>query len=134
MYKEKDKKKIYEQAKNVIEGDDNVLFLDDVIAELPISKPTFYSWWPKGSDKYNELLALINNNRVKVKRCIRLKLRISGKAAELLSLYRMICTEDERRAINQNYIDVKANVDSKIEIGFIETDVNPVSDESEVDV
>ena len=134
MYKEKDKKKIYEQAKNVIEGDDNVLFLDDVIAELPISKPTFYSWWPKGSDKYNELLALINNNRVKVKRYIRLKLRISGKAAELLSLYRMICTEDERRAINQNYIDVKANVDSKIEIGFIETDVNPVSDESEVEV
>ena len=105
-----------------------------MIAELPISKPTFYSWWPKGSDKYNELLALINNNRVKVKRYIRLKLRISGKAAELLSLYRMICTEDERRAINQNYIDVKANVDSKIEIGFIETDVNPVSDESEVDV
>lgn len=134
MYKEKDKKKIYEQAKNVIEGDDNILFLDDVVAELPISKPTFYSWWPKGSDKYNELLALINTNRVKVKRYIRLKLRISGKAAELLSLYRMICTEDERRAINQNYIDVKANVDSKIEIGFIETDVNPVSDESEVDI
>lgn len=134
MYKEKDKRKIYEQAKEVIEGDDNILFLDDVVAELPISKPTFYSWWPKGSDKYNELLALINTNRVKVKRYIRLKLRISGKAAELLSLYRMICTEDERRAINQNYIDVKANVDNKIEIGFIETGVEPVNDESEVEV
>ena len=134
MYKEKDKRKIYEQAKNVIEGDDNILFLDDVVAELPISKPTFYSWWPKGSDKYNELLALINTNRVKVKRYIRLKLRISGKAAELLSLYRMICNEDERRAINQNYIDVKANVDNKIEIGFIETGVEPVNDESEFGV
>lgn len=134
MYKEKDKKKIYEQAKNVIESDDNILFLDDVVAELPISKPTFYSWWPKDSDKYNELQALINTNRVKVKRYIRLKLRISGKAAELLSLYRMICTEDERRAINQNYIDVKANVDNKIEIGFIETGVEPVNDESEVEV
>lgn len=134
MYKEKDKKKIYEQAKNVIESDDNILFLDDVVAELPISKPTFYSWWPKDSDKYNELQALINTNRVKVKRYIRLKLRISGKAAELLSLYRMICTEDERRAINQNYIDVKANVDNKIEIGFIETGVEPVNDESEVGV
>lgn len=134
MYKEKDKKKIYEQAKNVIESDDNILFLDDVVAELPISKPTFYSWWPKDSDKYNELQALINTNRIKVKRYIRLKLRISGKAAELLSLYRMICTEDERRAINQNYIDVKANVDNKIEIGFIETGVEPVNDESEVGV
>lgn len=134
MYKETDKKKIYEQAKNVIEGDDNILFLDDVIAELPISKPTFYSWWPKGSDEYNELWRLINTNRVKVKRYIRLKLRISGKAAELLSLYRMICTEEERRAINQNYIDVKADVDNKIQIGFIDTGVEPVSDESEVDV
>lgn len=134
MYKEKDKRKIYEQAKEVIESDDNILFLDDVVAELPISKPTFYSWWPKGSDKYNELLALINTNRIKVKRYIRLKLRISGKAAELLSLYRMICTEDERRAINQNYIDVKANVDNKIEIGFIETGVEPANDESEIEV
>ena len=134
MYKSKDKERIYAQAKGVIEADDNILFLDDVIAELPISKPTFYSWWPKGSKEYDELWRLINMNRIKVKRYIRLKLRISGKAAELLSLYRMICTEDERRAINQNYLDVKANVDSKVEIGFVETDIEPVSDESEVDV
>ena len=46
----------------------------------------------------------------------------------------MICTEEERRAINQNYIDVKADVDNKIQIGFIDTGVEPVSDESEVDV
>ena len=44
MYKEKDKKEIYEQAKSVIERDDNILFIDDVVAELPISKPTFYSF------------------------------------------------------------------------------------------
>lgn len=134
MYKEEDKKKIYEQAKSVIESDDNILFIDDVVAELPISKPTFYSWWPKGSAEYDELLGMINTNRIKVKRYIRLKLRISGRAAELLSLYRMICTEEERRDINQNYVDVKGNIDNNIKIGFVEAGVEPVSSEEEVDV
>ena len=134
MHKAKDKRKIFEQAKAAIERDDNILFIDDLIAELPISKPTFYSWWPKGCDEYEELLLLINTNRIKVKRYIRLKLRVSGKAAELLSLYRMICTEEERAAINRNYLDVRANVDSKVEIGFVETGVEPANSEEDVDV
>ena len=134
MYKAEDKKKIYEQAKGIINGDDNVLFLDDVIAELPISKPTFYKWFPKDSDKYGELLRLINSNRVKVKRYIRLKLRISGKASELLALYRMICTDEERKAIAQNYVDINGNVNSKIEIGFVSTDHQPAESEDEVEI
>lgn len=134
MYKSKDKEKIYEQAKDIIAKDDNILFVDDLIAELPISKPTFYAWWGIGSKEYEELWRLIGLNRVKVKKYIRLKLRVSGKAAELLSLYRMICTEEERRDINQNYVDVNAKVDTKIEIGFVKADISPVEDESNVEL
>lgn len=134
MYTDKQKKDLYDKAIEAIERDDNILFIDDIVAELSISKATFYSWWPKGSETYNKLWELILKNRIKVKKYIRLKLRVSGKAAELLSLYRMICTEEERRNINQNYLDVKADVDGKIEIGFVETGVSPVNDEKDVEV
>lgn len=134
MYKRKDQKAIFEKAKELIESDDNVLFIDDVIAGLPISKPTFYSWWPKGSNEYNEIWDLITKNRISVKKYIRLKLRVSGKASELLALYRMICTDEERRAIYQNYLDLKADVNGNIQIGFVESDYSPVSDEDKVEL
>lgn len=134
MYSEKDKKKIFGQAKNSIINDDNILFIDDIISEIQISKPTFYAWFPKGSKEYNEIFDLIIRNRIKVKKYIRLKLRVSGKAAELLALYRMICEEDERRAINQNYTEVSGKIENKIEIGFVGSDFAPTNDESEVDL
>lgn len=134
MYSDKDKKKIFGQAKNSIINDDNILFIDDVISEIPISKPKFYAWFPKGSKEYNEIWDLIIRNRIKVKKHIRLKLRVSGKASELLALYRMICEEDERRAINQNYTEVSGKIENKIEIGFVGSDFAPVNDESEVDL
>lgn len=133
-YTKEEKLAIFETAKTKIQADDNVLFMDDVISELPISKKTFYEWWPKDSEEYDELWRLITDNRVKVKKYIRLKLRVSGKAAELLSLYRMICTEDERKAINQNYMEVSGKLDTNIEIGFVETDVKPKNSESDVDL
>lgn len=132
MYSKDNEKQIYKQAVSAIQGDDNILFMDDVIAALPVCKPTFYKWFPKGSAEYEHLWDLLNLNRIKVKKIIRAKLRKSGKAAELLSLYRMICTEEERRAINQNYLDVKADVDNKIEIGFVETGIEPVNSEEDI--
>lgn len=134
MYTKKDIAKKYDKAIKALESDDNVLFMDDVIAEVGVSKAKFYEWFPKGSKEYEELWEKITENRIKVKKYIRLKLRVSGKAAELLSLYRMICTEEERRAINQNYLDIKGNVDNHIQIGFVESHVKPANSEEEVKV
>ena len=61
----------------------------------------------------------IQENRIEVKKYIRLKLRLSGKAAELLSLYRMICTDEERRAINQQYVEMSGQMDNKVQIEFV---------------
>ena len=102
-YSAEDKEKMLQTAIDEAERDDNMLFIDDVIATMPISKATFYSYWPKDSEGYKQITAVLAKNRIKVKKYIRLKLRLSGKAAELLALYRMICTEDERKAIATNY-------------------------------
>ena len=134
MYMKEQKKKIFQQALDEIEKDDNILFMEDVCTELPISKPTMYDWWPPESKEYKKIWEKINVNRIKVKKYIRLKLRVSGKAGELLALYRMICTEEERRQINQQYVDMSGKMDfSNIKIGFVETGKKLASDEDEIE-
>jgi hypothetical protein len=40
-----DKKKIYEQAEESIKKN-NLFFIEDIVAFLPCSKPTFYDFFP----------------------------------------------------------------------------------------
>ena len=53
-----DRKKIYEQAKQVIK-DENLFFIQDIIAFLPISIQTFYKFYPVGSNELNTLKDLL---------------------------------------------------------------------------
>lgn len=111
--------KIKKIALEELEKDDNLLFIEDVVVRCGVSKPTFYKYIPKDSEDYKEIWEKINDNRVKVKGYIRLKLRLSGKASELLALYRMICTEEERRAINQQYVEMSGELDNHIQVEFV---------------
>lgn len=112
-------KKLLEKAQEEIEKDDNILFIEDVVAACGVSKKTFYKYIVKDSEEYREIWDKIQENRIEVKKYIRLKLRLSGKAAELLSLYRMICTDEERRAINQQYVEMSGQMDNKVQIEFV---------------
>lgn len=110
---------ILAKAIEELERDDNILFMDDVIASVGVSKPTFYTYIEKGGPEYNEIWERITANRINVKKYIRLKLRVSGKAAELLALYRMIATDEERKAINQQYVEMSGGVDNNVQIEFV---------------
>ncbi len=99
-----DRKKIFEQAKTAIK-ENNLFFIEDIIAFIPCNKDTFYRFFPKGSDEYDTLKRLLEDNKVRTKSSIRAKLFKSQKAAELLALYRLICTPEEHQKLNQQYID-----------------------------
>jgi hypothetical protein len=99
-----DRQKIYEQAEQAIK-ENNLFFIEDIVAFIPCSKPTFYEFFPVDSNELNRLKELIDRNKVKTKSAIRAKLFKGEKAAELLSLYRLICTNEERQMLNQQYID-----------------------------
>lgn len=99
-----DQKKIYEQAKKAIE-DNNLFFIEDVVAFIPCSKPTFYDFFPIESNELNTLKELMENNKIKEKAKIRIKLMESNKAAELLALYRLLATKEEHQKLNQSYVD-----------------------------
>lgn len=98
------KEQIYEQAKAAIKKN-NLFFIEDIIAFIPCSKFYFYDAFPIDSNEYNNLKSLLEENKVKTKSAIRSKLFKSNKAAELLALYRLICTKEEHQLLNQQYID-----------------------------
>lgn len=98
------KARLYDQAETAIK-ENNLFFVEDIVAFIPCSKPTFYDYFPIGSDEINNLKGLLEENKVATKSAIRKKLFKSEKAAELLALYRLICTKEEHQKLNQQYID-----------------------------
>ena len=71
---------------------------------IPCSKPTFYEHFPIDSNELNNPKRPIGKNKIRTKSAIRAKLYKSPKASELLALYRLICTPEERKMLNQNLI------------------------------
>lgn len=113
-----DKNKLFEQSKEAIEKN-NLFFIEDIVAWLPCTKATFYEYFPVGSDELNELKGMLEVNKIRTKSSIRAKLFRSEKAGELLALYRLICTPEERRMLNQSYLEVESNK-SNINITFVD--------------
>ena len=100
-----DRDKLYQQAQAAI-TENNLFFIEDVVAFIPCSKPTFYEYFPIDSNELNDLKGLLEQNKIRTKSAIRAKLYKSPKASELLALYRLICTPEERKMLNQNYIEL----------------------------
>ena len=99
-----DRAKIYQQAQEAVKNN-NLFFIDDIVAWLPCARSTFYEYYPDGSDEMDNLKRLLEDNKIRTKSAIRSKLFKGEKAAELLALYRLICTPEERQNLNQSYID-----------------------------
>jgi hypothetical protein len=99
-----DQKAIYEQAQEQIKKN-NLFFIEDIVAFIPCDKTTFYRFFPVDCNEYNTLKALLEENRVKTKSAIRSKLFKGSKASELLALYKLICTDQERDALMMQKVD-----------------------------
>ena len=97
---------IFEWAKEAITKN-NLFFLKDVVAFLPCGTSRFYEACPSGSERSEYLKSMISDNIIKMKTAIRRQLFKNGKGGDLIALYKMICTEDERRALSMSYIDAR---------------------------
>lgn len=105
-----DRKKLHKEALAAAE-ENNLFFIEDVVAFISCSKETFYRFYPVGSNEYDSIRKILEDNKIRTKSQIRMKLMRSERAAELLALYRLICTPEEHRLLNQQYIE--ANVKLK---------------------
>jgi len=105
------KEEIFEQAKKAI-IEHSLYFIEDVVAYLPIVKKTYYEYFPLESNESNELKSLLEVNKIKMKVQLRQKLSRGDKAAEILALYKLICTDEERKALQMVYTDNKHEITS----------------------
>lgn len=117
-----DKKELIATAKKAIK-ENNLFFIEDIVAWLPCVKSTFYEYFPADSDEMDELKAMLEENKIKTKSAIRAKLFRSDKAGELLALYRLICDNEERKMLNQQYIEMEAK-DNSLTVNFVGVDKN----------
>jgi hypothetical protein len=118
---QKEIKKIFEKAKQVIAKHD-LVFIEEIVSYLPISKATFYEYYRPESDELNELKTLLEEKAVEIKSGLRKKWRESENPTLQIALYRLTSRDDEHKKLNQSYIDHTSKnkkIDSKYEIEII---------------
>ena len=108
------KSQIFEQAKQVI-SEHNLFFIEDIVAWLPCDKTTFYRFFPIDCNEYNTLKRMLDANKIKTKSGIRAKL-YKEKGTSLIALYKMICTDDERKALSLTYQESKHEITGQMVI------------------
>ncbi len=99
-----DKEKIFEQAKKVT-IENNLFFIEDIVAFLPISKPTFYEYFPVDSDDVNELKELLETNRVSLKVSMRKKWQDNPAPALQMALMKLIANPEELKRLSMQYVE-----------------------------
>jgi len=100
-----DRIKIFEKAKELI-VENKLFFIEDIIALLPISKPTFYQFFPVESDELNILKDLLDETKIGLKVEMRSKWYDSDSPALQICLMKLICTDKERKKLSTNHTDI----------------------------
>ena len=103
-----DRKKILEQAKEHIVTK-KLFFIEDIVSFLPISKKTFYEYFPVESDESNELKELLEKNRVELKVSMRSKWYKSNSPALQMALMKLISTPEELKKLAMQYQESENN-------------------------
>lgn len=108
-----DKIELFEKAKEYASLPD-VYFIEDIISFMPCSKTTFYDNFPADSDELNIIKGILDVQKTKKKIELRNILSRSDKAAEVLALYKLIGTDEERKKLSQGFVDISTK-DEKIQ-------------------
>ena len=116
-----DRVKIFEQAKEMIVKH-KLFFVEDIVAFLPISKPTFYEYFPIDSNEINELKELLEQNRVTLKVSMRSKWYTSNAPALQMALMKLIATPEELKKLSMQFIESENNtkINNNIQVEIIE--------------
>jgi len=107
-----DKNKIFEKAKKIAAKPD-ILLMSDVVTMLPCSMTTFYDMFPATSEESAAIKELLDNNKLAIKQRIRSKLIDSDKAAELIALYKIVGTQEERDYLSMAKVEHSGKVETE---------------------
>lgn len=111
------KKEMFELSKNAILEND-LIFIEDIVAYLPIGKTTFYTMFTKDSDELNELKSMLSKNKIRQKVAIRKKWRNSDNPTIQLALYKLLATDEERKRLSQTFHEISGDGDNPVKVKF----------------
>ena len=122
---------LYQKAIQAIK-EHNLFFIEDVVALLPCSKPTFYDHIPVNSNEFNNLKELIEENRVSEKLKLRKKWSESDNATLQMGLMKLITTDEERKRLATSYMETKQK-HTTVDLSELSTDdiVNLLKDDEQ---
>ena len=80
-----------------------LFFIEDIIAFLPCSKPTFYEHFPNESNYYKKMFEELERNRTEIKVSMRSKWYKSNAPALQMALMKLICTPEELKRLSMQY-------------------------------
>lgn len=100
-----DRVKIFEQAKDVTVKK-KLFFIADIICFLPCATSSFYEMFPADSEEMEQLKHLLESNRSELKVGMRKKWYESNAPALQIALYRLTCTDEERKMLSMTHTDV----------------------------
>ena len=126
------KEELYNQAIKEIQ-EHKLYFIEDVVAYLPCSKPTFYDYFPIDSDEFNNIKKELNNNRIATKVKLRKKWEDSQSAPLQIGLMKLLGTEEEVERLNgsRQRLDVTSKGDKiQADLGVIPKDILDKLEES----
>ena len=107
------KKKLEELSLKAIEKHE-LIFYEDIIAFLPVSKTTFYHYKLHESDSIREAM---EKHKISTKSFLRKEWKTSQSAVERIALYRLLANSVETNALNGN-VENKTTENKTINIGF----------------
>jgi len=93
---------LLKQALEVAESK-KLIFIEDIVAYLPCSKPTFYEHKINESNQLKEILL---KNCTDIKTNLRAKWYKSDNATLQMALMKLVCTNEERRKLAMNYTEI----------------------------
>jgi hypothetical protein len=115
-------KDLYQKALVEIEKN-NLFFIEDVCSYIGVSKPTLYEHFPIDSNEMNDIKERLSKNKSKTKVSLRSKLHKSNSPAGLLALYKLICTDEERRALAMEYKEHSGSISlPKLQVEIVRPD------------
>jgi len=105
------KQDIYNKAEAAIKQH-RLLFIEDIVAYLPCDKTTFYRYFPIECNEYNNLKALLEQNRTEIKVSMRAKWYKSDNPTLQMALMKLICDDEERKKLAMNYTENKHTIEN----------------------
>lgn len=101
-------KELFRIAKDAIVSK-KLIFVEEVVSFLPCDKTTFYNHFRPDSNDFNELKDLLTKNRVEIKASMRSKWYRSNAPVLQVSLYKLLATPEEHKALQMQYNDHTTN-------------------------